>query len=168
MLRRFGYCVAKVVHVLVISFLLISGKNVSASFRKQQRTVPGSLSSDRLSSSIIKDFSTVNKSNIKKASAITTVKQISRGGDSQDDDGDEGESSIGGKATMTTSVFNLVNNVAGAGILTLSAGMASGTGWIPAILICAILGAIGGHCFAIIGDACELTGEEDFKVREKV
>eukprot|EP00429_Kryptoperidinium_foliaceum_P011401 CAMPEP_0176005128 /NCGR_PEP_ID=MMETSP0120_2-20121206/2047_1 /TAXON_ID=160619 /ORGANISM="Kryptoperidinium foliaceum, Strain CCMP 1326" /LENGTH=463 /DNA_ID=CAMNT_0017337827 /DNA_START=20 /DNA_END=1407 /DNA_ORIENTATION=- len=68
-----------------------------------------------------------------------------------------------GKATTTSSVFNLVNNVAGAGILTLSAGMASGTGWVPALLICAFLGAIGAHSFSIIGEACELTGEEDFK-----
>lgn len=59
--------------------------------------------------------------------------------------------------------MSIVNNVAGAGILTLSAGMAPGTGWIPAIAICAALGAASGHCFAIIGEACELTGEADFK-----
>lgn len=75
-----------------------------------------------------------------------------------------GESS-GGKAGVTASVFNLVNNVAGAGILTLASGMASGTGWIPAILICAFLGALSGHSFTIIGEACEMTGEKDFKVR---
>jgi hypothetical protein len=69
-----------------------------------------------------------------------------------------------GKATITASVFNLVNNVAGAGILTLSAAMASGSGWIPAVSICAILGALSGHSFSIIGEACELTGEADFKV----
>lgn len=69
----------------------------------------------------------------------------------------------GGKATIPLSVFNLINNVAGAGILTLSAGMAGGTGWIPAIAICTILGAISAHTFQLIGAACELTGEEDFK-----
>ena len=68
-----------------------------------------------------------------------------------------------GKSTILSSVFNLVNNVAGAGILTLSSGMAGGTGWIPAIIICSILGALSGHCFAIIGEACEMTGEMDFK-----
>jgi sodium-coupled neutral amino acid transporter 11 len=67
------------------------------------------------------------------------------------------------KASIPASVFNLINNVAGAGILTLSAGMAGGTGWIPAISICAILGAISAHTFYIIGAACELTGEENFK-----
>jgi hypothetical protein len=84
------------------------------------------------------------------------VSEISRGGG-----GDNEES----KATMLSSVFNLVNNVAGAGILTLAAGMASGTGLIPAMLITALLGLLSGHCFSIIGEACELTGESDFKVR---
>ena len=46
------------------------------------------------------------------------VNQISRGGGGKD--------SEEGKATTLSSVFNLVNNVAGAGILTLSAGMAPG------------------------------------------
>lgn len=82
------------------------------------------------------------------------LSNIGRGGDDEDDS----------KASMLASVFNLVNNVAGAGILTLSAAMASGTGWIPAILISAVLGLLSAHCFAIIGSACELTGESDFKV----
>ena len=81
------------------------------------------------------------------------ITAISRGGDKEDS-----------KSTIAASVFNLVNNIAGAGILTLSAGMAAGTGWIPAIIICAFLGTISSHCFAIIGEACELTGEKDFKV----
>lgn len=67
------------------------------------------------------------------------------------------------KASISSSVFNLVNNVAGAGILTLSSGVAVGTGWIPAIAICAALGALSAHCFSIIGEACELMGESDFK-----
>jgi amino acid permease len=66
-------------------------------------------------------------------------------------------------STAAAFVFNLVNNVAGAGMLTLSAGMASGSGWIPAILICVGLGALSAHTFCIIGEACELTGEKDFK-----
>jgi hypothetical protein len=70
----------------------------------------------------------------------------------------------GGKASIPASVFNLVNNVAGAGILTLSAGMASGTGWVPAIVVCTVLGLLSAHTFSIIGEACELTGEMDFKV----
>ncbi|CAB9513697.1 Putative sodium-coupled neutral amino acid transporter 10 [Seminavis robusta] len=66
-------------------------------------------------------------------------------------------------AGMISCVFNLVNNVAGAGILALSAGMTGGTGWIPAVLLCVALGIISSHSFKIIGEACELTGEKDFK-----
>jgi len=90
-------------------------------------------------------------------SRVETTSVLPRGGNNSNNDEDS-------KSTIAASVFNLVNNVAGAGILTLSGGMASGTGWIPAMLICAVLGMMSGHCFAIIGEACELTGESDFKV----
>ena len=66
-------------------------------------------------------------------------------------------------AGMVSTSFNIINNVAGAGILTLSAGMAAGVGWVPAALICVVLGAISGYSFFIIGDACERTGEASFK-----
>ncbi|KAG7373056.1 transmembrane amino acid transporter [Nitzschia inconspicua] len=72
-------------------------------------------------------------------------------------------SAVGGQSTILSSVFNLVNNVAGAGILTLSAGMSPGTGYMTAMIICALLGLLSGHCFAIVGEACELTEEPDFK-----
>ena len=68
-------------------------------------------------------------------------------------------------ASMAASTFNLVNNVAGAGILTLAAGKASGTGWIPAVAIVASLGWAASTTFRMIAKACELTGENDFKVR---
>jgi len=70
-----------------------------------------------------------------------------------------------GGASFSASVFNLVNNVAGAGILTLAAGKASGTGWIPSIFICSTLAALSAHTFTLIGHACELSGERDFAVR---
>eukprot|EP00816_Leptocylindrus_hargravesii_P007447 CAMPEP_0196808268 /NCGR_PEP_ID=MMETSP1362-20130617/8269_1 /TAXON_ID=163516 /ORGANISM="Leptocylindrus danicus, Strain CCMP1856" /LENGTH=450 /DNA_ID=CAMNT_0042182549 /DNA_START=384 /DNA_END=1736 /DNA_ORIENTATION=+ len=73
------------------------------------------------------------------------------------------ESSSSSSSSMTASISNLVNNVAGAGILTLSAGVAKGTGWMQALLICGILGAMSSHTFALIGEACHLTGETDFK-----
>lgn len=68
-------------------------------------------------------------------------------------------------ASMAASTFNLVNNVAGAGILTLAAGKASGTGWIPSVAIVASLGLAASTTFRMIAKACELTGENDFKVR---
>lgn len=84
------------------------------------------------------------------------ISSSSRGG------GDEAATEQGG-SSMASSVFNLVNNVAGAGILTLAAGMAKGTGWIPAILTCVVLGVISCHTFCMIGESCEITGESDFK-----
>jgi len=68
-----------------------------------------------------------------------------------------------GKASITTSVFNLANNVAGAGILTLAAGKATGTGWIPSIVTCVTLAFISAHTFRLIGKACDLTGHNTFK-----
>ena len=90
------------------------------------------------------------------SSRDATAAAVTRGGAKQDPD----DPSL---ASMTSSVFNLVNNVAGAGILALSAGMSGGTGWIPAVLICMALGVLSSHTFQIIGTACELTGERDFK-----
>lgn len=66
-------------------------------------------------------------------------------------------------ASIATSVFNLANNVAGAGILTLAAGKASGTGWIPSIAICLVLAAVSSHTFSLVGKSCELTGLDSFK-----
>lgn len=54
--------------------------------------------------------------------------------------------------------------VTGAGILSLSAGQAKGTGWIPSIAISATLGMISGRTFVMVGEACDMLGEGDFKV----
>lgn len=69
----------------------------------------------------------------------------------------------GGGSTIAELVLQIVNNVAGAGILTLSAGMAAGVGWIPASLLCVGLGLLSGLTFYLIGAACEATGETNFK-----
>jgi len=55
--------------------------------------------------------------------------------------------------------------VPGAGILSLSAGQAKGTGWIPSIAISMVLGLISGRTFVMVGEACDILGEGDFKVR---
>jgi sodium-coupled neutral amino acid transporter 11 len=73
------------------------------------------------------------------------------------------EEQEGGSTSTGASIFNLVNNVAGAGILALPAGQAAGTGWIPSLVMCAMLGALSARTFVMIGEACEMTGEEDFK-----
>ena len=66
-------------------------------------------------------------------------------------------------ASMAASIFNLVNNVAGAGMLTLAAGKARGTGWVPAVAIVCLLGWAASTTFRMIAESCELTGESDFK-----
>jgi len=81
-----------------------------------------------------------------------------RGGNAKDvSSADEGLGSIPG------SIFNLVNNLAGAGILTLANGKAKGTGWVPSVLITLVLGGMSAFTFSLIGKACEMTGENDFK-----
>ena len=66
-------------------------------------------------------------------------------------------------ASIATSVFNLANNVAGAGILTLAGAKASGTGWIPSIVLCLALATVSSHTFSLIGKSCEMTGLDSFK-----
>lgn len=72
---------------------------------------------------------------------------------------DSGQTTTG----VMLTAFQIINNVAGAGILTLSAGMAAGVGWMPAVAICIVLGAISGYTFFLLGEACALTGTASFK-----
>mmetsp|Transcript_14676 Transcript_14676/g.18755 ORF Transcript_14676/g.18755 Transcript_14676/m.18755 type:complete len:556 (-) Transcript_14676:373-2040(-) len=64
---------------------------------------------------------------------------------------------------LAASAFNLVNNVAGAGILALPAGMAVGTGWVPALTICVAIGIMSGYTFQLVGHSCYIGDEYDFK-----
>lgn len=74
-----------------------------------------------------------------------------------------------GEATAASSIFNLVNNVAGAGLLTLSSGMAAGAsgkagvGTGPAGLIGGGLGLLSAFTFSKIGKCCEALGVPDFR-----
>ncbi|KAL7526323.1 hypothetical protein ACHAXR_001426, partial [Thalassiosira sp. AJA248-18] len=71
---------------------------------------------------------------------------------------------VGGTSSFATSVFNLANNVAGSGLLTLPAGKAAGAGgWIPSVAICCTLAYASSYTFILIGHACEITGEQSFK-----
>lgn len=93
--------------------------------------------------------------------SLTVANQLqTRGGDTQKNKDKDTE----GTASLSTSIFNLANNVAGAGLLTLAAGKAAGvTGWVPSILICCSLAYMSSTTFILIGKACELTGERTFK-----
>lgn len=61
----------------------------------------------------------------------------------------------GNGVSVSVSIFNLVKNIVGAGILSLPYGVASGTGLIPAVIICAVLGAYAGYTFSLVGRNCE-------------
>jgi len=65
-------------------------------------------------------------------------------------------------SSILSTVVNIFNNVAGAGILTLAYGM-RGVGWLPAIAICASVGAVSGFTFYTVGAACETAGATSFK-----
>lgn len=94
---------------------------------------------------------------------------IARGG--VDNDGDshadvfkgwvelDGDSS---GSTIAECCFNLVNNVAGAGLLTLSAGMARGVGAVPAAALALGLGVLSAATFSMIGWSCEALGQTTF------
>lgn len=69
-----------------------------------------------------------------------------------------------GNSSLSTSIYNLTNNVAGVGILTLASGKAaSGTGWIPSIAISCGLAYASASTFILIGKACEISGEKSFR-----
>ena len=69
---------------------------------------------------------------------------------------------VDGGSTILATVLQIFNNVAGAGILTLSYGM-RGVGWIPAMATCMSIGAISGFTFYLVGAACEKVGAASFK-----
>jgi len=62
---------------------------------------------------------------------------------------------------MAPSIFNLMKNILGAGVLALPAGVAafsdSKTALVPALALTATLGLTSGYCFATIGRLCEST-----------
>ena len=64
--------------------------------------------------------------------------------------------------TIAGTVANIFNNVAGAGILTLTYGM-RGVGWVPAMATCLAIGAISGWTFYLVGAACQAVGANSFK-----
>ena len=68
---------------------------------------------------------------------------------------------LGGRATVSTQVFNLTKNIIGAGVLALPSGIAAfgnaPSALFPAALLTAVTGAIFGYYFSLIGRVCKLT-----------
>jgi hypothetical protein len=77
-----------------------------------------------------------------------------------DDDDDSG-------ATIPELIFNLVKGIVGAGVLSLPAGIAA---WanapsavFPAVALIAIIGALSGYGFALIGRVCAYTDTKSYR-----
>uniref|UniRef100_A0A7S2FA48 Amino acid transporter transmembrane domain-containing protein n=1 Tax=Octactis speculum TaxID=3111310 RepID=A0A7S2FA48_9STRA len=66
-------------------------------------------------------------------------------------------------ATAAESTANLVKSVVGAGVLSLPAGVAAGTGLVPAIVLTCVLGAYSSYTFSLIGRICNDVGAGSFR-----
>ena len=67
--------------------------------------------------------------------------------------------SLGGEATVSSSIFNLAKSIVGIGVLSLPGGVAyisdSPSALIPACIAGTLMGSLAGYCFGLIGKACE-------------
>jgi len=72
-----------------------------------------------------------------------------------------------GDATVTQLIFNLVKGIVGAGVLSLPAGISAyssaSSGYIPAVALITVLGAMSGYCFALIGRCCAYTNTRSYR-----
>ena len=73
----------------------------------------------------------------------------------------------GGTATIPTEVFNLVKAIVGVGVLSLPAGIAAfgsaRSAVLPAVALIAVIGALSGFGFSIIGRVCAYTGATSYR-----
>jgi Transmembrane amino acid transporter protein len=72
-----------------------------------------------------------------------------------------------GQATVTQLCFNLVKGVVGAGVLSLPAGIAAfasaPSAVVPAVALIAVIGALSGYGFALIGRVCAYTNTKSYR-----
>eukprot|EP00931_Biecheleriopsis_adriatica_P067952 TRINITY_DN42006_c0_g1_i1.p1 TRINITY_DN42006_c0_g1~~TRINITY_DN42006_c0_g1_i1.p1 ORF type:complete len:517 (+),score=99.34 TRINITY_DN42006_c0_g1_i1:79-1551(+) len=70
-------------------------------------------------------------------------------------------------SSMTQSTVNLVKNIAGAGMLSLPAGVAAFSGSpkaiVPSMLFTLLAGLFSAYGFVLIADACNATGESTYR-----
>mmetsp|Transcript_52681 Transcript_52681/g.138993 ORF Transcript_52681/g.138993 Transcript_52681/m.138993 type:complete len:478 (-) Transcript_52681:23-1456(-) len=97
---------------------------------------------------------------------------------SDDEDGDatsepesdsstEPDEEILGTSELQT-IFNIVKNIVGEGMLSLSAGVAAGTGVITGAIIVFLFGGFLGYTFNVMGRVCHATGKNSHKECAKV
>ena len=72
-----------------------------------------------------------------------------------------------GGATVSELIFNLVKNIVGAGVLSLPVGIAAfadaPSAVVPAVALIAIIGALSGYGFALIGRVCAYTNTKSYR-----
>mmetsp|Transcript_19860 Transcript_19860/g.29844 ORF Transcript_19860/g.29844 Transcript_19860/m.29844 type:complete len:465 (-) Transcript_19860:183-1577(-) len=77
-----------------------------------------------------------------------------------------GKDETGGSATIPSTVFNLVKSIAGAGVLSLPAGIAAfgnaPSALVPATILIALMGGVSAYTFALIGRLCSQTNTESY------
>jgi len=80
-------------------------------------------------------------------------------------DGNEAAGNDG--ASITNLTFNLVKSIVGAGVLSLPAGISAfgnaPSAMLPATLLIAVIGALSGYGFALIGRVCSYTGSTSYR-----
>jgi len=74
---------------------------------------------------------------------------------------------LGGTATVSNEIFNLIKNIVGCGVLSLPSGIAAfgntKSAIIPAIVIIFFTGAIFGYYFLLLGRICRLSSSITFR-----
>jgi hypothetical protein len=108
----------------------------------------------RLSSSQVQYASSSSRSKLQMSEAVAEAPAAIA------DDDDSG-------ATIPELIFNLVKGIVGAGVLSLPAGIAA---WanapsavFPAVALIAIIGALSGYGFALIGRVCAYTDTTSYR-----
>lgn len=74
---------------------------------------------------------------------------------------------VGGDATVTQLIFNLVKGIVGAGVLSLPAGIAAfangPSAVVPAVALIALIGGLSAYGFALIGRCCAYTKTSSYR-----
>jgi sodium-coupled neutral amino acid transporter 11 len=103
------------------------------------------------------------------------VDESAESGGSTDDDDDDESTSCGSETDVgepeegipgtspAQTVFNIVKNIVGEGMLSLAAGVAAGTGLIIAIVLMLFFCLLLGYTFSGVGRVCKSTGTSSFK-----
>lgn len=79
-------------------------------------------------------------------------------------DPEEGVDEIKLKGTsLAQTIFNIVKNIVGEGMLSLPAGIAAGSGLIIGIIITTLFGGLLGYTFSLMGRMCHITGKKTHK-----